>query len=42
MSDGARIILPGVLRELADGLGGLDLLVGPDTAVHILPLVAGG
>lgn len=97
MSDGVRIILPGVLRELADGLGelvvpvggeaallrtvldaavvtrpqlaarlrdetgalrrhvnvfvdgqdarrngGLDLLVGPDAVVHILPSVAGG
>jgi molybdopterin converting factor small subunit len=97
VSDGVRIILPGVLRELADGVnelvvptggesallrtildaavitrpqlgarirdetgalrrhvnvfvdgqdvrrsGGLDLLVGPDAVVHILPSVAGG
>ena len=97
MSDGVRIILPGVLRELADGVselvvpvgdeatllrtvldaavvtrpqlgarirdetgalrrhvnvfvdghdvrrsGGLDVLVGPDAVVHILPSVAGG
>ena len=97
MSDGVRIILPGVLRELADGagelvvpgggeptslrmvldsavdtrprlgarirdetgalrrhvnvfvdgqdvrrLGGLDVLVGPDSVIHILPSVAGG
>lgn len=97
MSDGVRIILPGVLREAADGvsevivpvggeatvlrtvldaavvtrpqlgarirdetgalrrhvnvfvdgqdirpLGGLDVLVGPDAVVHILPSVAGG
>lgn len=97
MSDGVRIILPGVLRELADGAGelvvpvsgeetvlrtvldtavvtrpqlgarirdetgalrrhvnvfvdgqdvrrsgGLDVLVGPDAVVHILPSVAGG
>lgn len=97
MSDGVRIILPGVLRELAGGLGefvipmggeavqlrtvldsavvtrpelgsrirdetgalrrhvnvfvdgqdvrrvgGLDVLVGPDAVVHILPSVAGG
>lgn len=97
MSEGVRIILPGVLRELADGLselvvpvggeatllrtildaavvtrpqlgsrirdetgalrrhvnvfvdgqdvrrsGGLDVLVGPDAVVHILPSVAGG
>lgn len=102
MSDGVRIILPAVLRELADGVGelvvpvsavagggeatslravldqavigrprldarirdergalrrhvnifvdgqdvrhggGLDLLVGPESVVHILPSVAGG
>jgi len=97
VSDGVRIILPAVLRELADGaselvvpvgveavslrtvldtafvtrplirarirdetgalrrhvnvfvdgqdvrrIGGLDLLVGPDAVVHILPSVAGG
>jgi molybdopterin converting factor small subunit len=97
VSDGVRIILPGVLRELAEGLGelvvpvggesallrtildaavvtrpqlgarirdetgalrrhvnvfvdgedvrrlgGLDLLVGPDAVIHILPSVAGG
>jgi len=97
VSEGVRIILPGVLRELADGLselvvpvggeatllrtildaavvtrpqlgsrirdetgalrrhvnvfvdgqdvrrsGGLDVLVGPDAVVHILPSVAGG
>jgi molybdopterin converting factor small subunit len=97
VSDGVRIILPGVLRELANGLseivapvggeatslrtvldavvltrpqldvrirnetgalrrhvnvfvdgqdvrslGGLDVLVGPDTVVHILPSIAGG
>jgi molybdopterin synthase sulfur carrier subunit len=97
MSEGVRIILPGVLRELADGaselvvpvggeptllrtvldaavvtrpqlgtrirdetgalrrhvnvfvdgqdirsLGGLDLTVGPEAVVHILPSVAGG
>jgi sulfur-carrier protein len=97
VSDGVRIILPGVLRELADGLselvvpvggesallrtildaavvtrpqlgarirdetgalrrhvnvfvdgqdirrsGGLDVVVGPDAVVHILPSVAGG
>ena len=97
MSDGVRIVLPGVLRELADGvaelvvpvggeptslrtvlnaavvtrpqlgarirdetgalrrhvnvfvdgqdvrsLGGLDVLVGTDAVVHILPSVAGG
>jgi sulfur-carrier protein len=97
MSQGVRIILPGVLRELADGAGelvvpvdgeqtslravldaatatrprlgarirdetgalrrhvnvfvdgqdvrrldGLELLVGPDAVVHILPSVAGG
>ena len=97
MTDGVRIILPGVLRELADGdaevvvpvggettllrtvldaafvtrpqlgarirdetgelrrhvsvfvdgqdvrrTGGLDVLVGPDAVVHILPSVAGG
>ena len=102
MSDGVRIILPGVLRELADGAGelvvpvntvpvggeptslrmvldtavvtrpqlgarirdetgalrrhvnvfvdgqdvrrngGLDVLVGPDAVIHILPSVAGG
>ena len=97
MSQGVRIILPGVLRELADGAGelvvpvdgeqislravldaatatrprlgarirdetgalrrhvnvfvdgqdvrrldGLDLSVGPDAVVHILPSVAGG
>lgn len=97
MTDGVRIVLPGVLRELAGGLnelvvpvggertalrdvldaavvtrpqlgarirdetgalrrhvnvfvdgqdarrlGGLDLIVGPDAVVHILPSVAGG
>jgi molybdopterin synthase sulfur carrier subunit len=97
MSDGVRIILPGVLRELADGLTelvvpvgggptslravldaavltrpqlgarirdetgalrrhvnifvdgqdvrrleGLDVLVGPDAVVHVIPSVAGG
>jgi sulfur-carrier protein len=97
VSDGVRIILPGVLRELADGLselvvpvggeatslrtvmdavlvtrpqlgarlrnetgelrrhvnvfvdgqdirnlGGLNVLVGPDAVVHILPSIAGG
>jgi len=97
VSGGVRIILPGVLRELADGLaelqipvegrsaplravldaatvtrpllgarirdetgalrrhvnvfvdgqdvrrlGGLDVVVGPDAVVHILPSVAGG
>lgn len=97
MTDGVRIILPAVLRELADGLselvvpvggeaallrtvldaavvtrpqlgarirdetgalrrhvnvfvdgqdvrrlGGLDVLVGPDAVVHILPSIAGG
>ena len=97
MTDGVRIILPAVLRELADGLselvvpvggeaallrtvldaavvtrpqlgarirdetgalrrhvnvfvdgqdvrrlGGLDVLVGPDVVVHILPSIAGG
>ena len=97
MTDGVRIILPGVLRELADGvgelvvpvggeatllrtvldaavvtrpqlgarirdetgalrrhvnvfvdgqdvrrLGGLDMVVGPDAVVHVLPSVAGG
>jgi molybdopterin synthase sulfur carrier subunit len=97
VSDGVRIILPGVLRELAEGVdelvvpvggepaplrtvldaavvsrpqlgarirdetgalrrhvnvfvdgqdvrrsGGLDVLVGPDAVVHILPSVAGG
>jgi sulfur-carrier protein len=97
VSDGVRIILPAVLRELADGLGelvvpvggdpaplrtildaavvtrpqlahrirdetgalrrhvnvfvdgqdvrnlgGLDVLVGPDAVVHILPSIAGG
>jgi len=30
MSDGVRIILPGVLRELADGLGELIVPVGGD------------
>jgi molybdopterin synthase sulfur carrier subunit len=97
VSDGVRIILPGVLREVSDGVseivvpvgseatllrtildaavvtrpqlgarirdetgelrryvnvfvngqevrraGGLDLLVGPDAVVHILPSIAGG
>jgi len=97
VTDGVRIILPGVLRELADGVGelvvpvgreatllrtvldaavvtrpqlgarirdetgalrrhvnvfvdgqdvrrvgGLDVVVGPDAVVHILPSVAGG
>ena len=97
MSEGVRIILPGVLREVADGsgevvvpvggrsaslravldaavvtrpqlgarirdetgalrrhvnvfvdgqdarrLGGLDLVIGPEAVVHILPSVAGG
>jgi len=97
VNDGVRIILPGVLRDLADGLGelvvpvggapallrtvldaavvtrpllgarirdetgalrryvnvfvdgqdvrsrgGLELLVGPDAVVHILPSIAGG
>lgn len=97
VSDGVRVILPSVLRELADGqgelvvpvggepallrtildaavvtrpqlgarirdetgalrrhvnvfvdgqdvrrLGGLDLLVGPEAVVHILPSIAGG
>ena len=97
MSDGVRIILPGVLQELADGVGelvvpvggeatplrtvldaavvtrprlgtrlrdetgalrrhvnvfvdgqdvrtrgGLDVMVGPDAVIHILPSVAGG
>jgi molybdopterin converting factor small subunit len=96
VTDGVRVILPGVLQELADGLrelvvpvggeatlrtvldaavvtrpqlgarirdetgalrrhvnvfvdgqdvrhlGGLDVLVGPDAVVHILPSIAGG
>jgi len=97
VSDGVKVILPGVLRELAEGhselvvpvggeatslrtvldaavvtrpqlgarirdetgalrrhvnvfvdgqdvrrMGGLDIMVGPDAVVHILPSVAGG
>ena len=33
MSDGVRIILPGVLRELADGLGELVVPLGGEPAL---------